>query len=151
LGGSVPTGSAVHSPFISSDRRLARTPTRPTRSFHPLRFSNRRLPDLAPGRATLWRAKVGSDSKVAAGMAGMVLVTVDPAFRARKIEYVLKQSRSSGVFVVSAFRGNPMLEIVRAVAPNFATPFALTTGMPSPLQATIGRSSSRSSALTIRS
>jgi long-subunit acyl-CoA synthetase (AMP-forming) len=65
-----------------------------------------------------WRAKVGSDSKVAAGMAGMVLVTVDPAFRARKIEYVLKQSRSSGVFVVSAFRGNPMLEIVRGGCPK---------------------------------
>jgi len=49
----------------------------------------------------------------------MVLVTVNPAFRASEVEYVLKQSRSSGVFVVSAFRGNPMLEIVRAVAPNY--------------------------------
>jgi fatty-acyl-CoA synthase len=53
-----------------------------------------------------------------AGMAGMVLVTVNPAFRAKEVEYVLKQSRSVGVFVVSGFRGNPMLETVRAVAPN---------------------------------
>jgi fatty-acyl-CoA synthase len=53
-----------------------------------------------------------------AGMAGMVLVTVNPAFRAREVEYVLKQSRSAGVFFVSGFRGNPMLETVRAVAPN---------------------------------
>ena len=53
-----------------------------------------------------------------AGMAGMVLVTVNPAFRAREVEYVLKQSRSAGVFVVSGFRGNPMLETVQAVAPN---------------------------------
>jgi len=53
-----------------------------------------------------------------AGMAGMVLVTVNPAFRAKEVEYVLKQSRSVGVFVVSGFRRNPMLETVRAVAPN---------------------------------
>ncbi|HWZ07374.1 MAG TPA: AMP-binding protein [Bradyrhizobium sp.] len=55
-----------------------------------------------------------------AGMAGMVLVTVNPAFRAREVEYVLKQSRAAGVFAVSGFRGNPMLETVHAVAPNCA-------------------------------
>jgi len=54
------------------------------------------------------------------GMAGMVLVTVNPAFRAREVEYVLKQSRAAGVFAVSGFRGNPMLETVHAVAPNCA-------------------------------
>src|ERR1700754_43826 len=53
-----------------------------------------------------------------AGMAGMGLGTVNPAFRAREVEYVLKQSPSAGVFVVSGFRGNPMLETVQAVAPN---------------------------------
>ena len=53
-----------------------------------------------------------------AGMAGMILVTVNPAFRAREVEYVLKQSRSAGVFVVTGFRGNPMLETVQAVAQN---------------------------------
>src|SRR5216110_965710 len=53
-----------------------------------------------------------------AGMAGMILVTVNPAFRAREVEYVLKQSLSAGVFVVNGFRGNPMLETVQAVAAN---------------------------------
>ncbi len=53
-----------------------------------------------------------------AGLAGMVLVTVNPGFRANEVEYVLKQSRSAGVFVVNAFRGNPMLETVREVAPR---------------------------------
>jgi fatty-acyl-CoA synthase len=51
-------------------------------------------------------------------MAGLVLVTVNPAFRAHELEYVLKQSRSAGVFVVDAFRGNPMHDTVRQVAPN---------------------------------
>src|SRR5258708_22350893 len=45
-----------------------------------------------------------------AGMAGMILVTVNPAFRANEVQYVLKQSRSTGIFVVNGFRGNPMLE-----------------------------------------
>ena len=53
-----------------------------------------------------------------AGLAGIVLVTVNPGFRANEVEYVLKQSRSSGVFVVNSFRGNPMLETVREVAPR---------------------------------
>ena len=50
------------------------------------------------------------------GMAGMILVTVNPGFRANELEYVLKQSRSAGVFVVNSFRGNPMLETVQEVA-----------------------------------
>jgi acyl-CoA synthetase (AMP-forming)/AMP-acid ligase II len=53
-----------------------------------------------------------------AGLAGMVLVTVNPGFRAKEVEYVLKQSRSAGVFVANSFRGNPMLETVREVAPG---------------------------------
>ena len=51
-----------------------------------------------------------------AAMAGVVLVTVNPGFRANEVEYVLKQSRAAGVFVVSSFRGNPMLDTVREVA-----------------------------------
>src|SRR3954469_10378132 len=53
-----------------------------------------------------------------AAMAGVVLVTVNPAFRANEVEYVLKQSRAAGVFVVAAFRGNPMLDTVHQVAPR---------------------------------
>ncbi len=53
-----------------------------------------------------------------AALAGVVLVTVNPAFRAQELEYVLKQSRSAGIFVVEAFRGNPMLATVLKVAPD---------------------------------
>src|SRR3954449_8682037 len=53
-----------------------------------------------------------------AGLAGMVLVTVNPGFRANEVQYVLKQSRSVGIFVVNGFRGNPMLETAREVAPR---------------------------------
>lgn len=51
-------------------------------------------------------------------MAGIVLVTVNPGFRAHELEYVLNQSRSSGLFVMTDFRGNPMLATAEEVHPN---------------------------------
>jgi fatty-acyl-CoA synthase len=53
-----------------------------------------------------------------AGLAGLVLVTVNPGFRANEVEYVLKQSRSAGLLVVNSFRGNPMLDTAREVSPR---------------------------------
>ena len=45
-------------------------------------------------------------------LAGTVMVTVNPAFQADEIAYVLKQSRSAGIFVLPEFRGNRMLQHV---------------------------------------
>ena len=53
-----------------------------------------------------------------AAMAGLVLVTVNPGFRAAEVEYVLTQSRAAGIVVATAFRGNPMLATIEAVAPR---------------------------------
>ncbi len=53
-----------------------------------------------------------------AAMAGLVLVTVNPGFRANEVEYVLKQSRAAGIVVCTSFRGNPMLATVEEVAPR---------------------------------
>ena len=54
----------------------------------------------------------------AAAMAGLVLVTVNPAFRAPEAEYVLRQSRSSGVVTAREFRGNPMRALVEELQPR---------------------------------
>lgn len=51
-------------------------------------------------------------------LAGVVLVTVNPAFRSHEVEYVLKQSRAQALFVAPSFRGNPMLEVAREVQPQ---------------------------------
>ncbi len=51
-----------------------------------------------------------------AGLAGVVLVTVNPAYQPKELEYVLRQSRSSGIFYLRSFRGNPMEESLRQVA-----------------------------------
>jgi fatty-acyl-CoA synthase len=46
--------------------------------------------------------------ELGAGLAGMVLVTINPAYKAKELEYVLRQSGASGIFLVPEFRGNPM-------------------------------------------
>jgi fatty-acyl-CoA synthase len=53
--------------------------------------------------------------ELGAGLAGLVLVTVNPASRSRELGYVLRQSRSAGVFFADSFRGNPMRDWVAEV------------------------------------
>jgi fatty-acyl-CoA synthase len=52
----------------------------------------------------------------AAAIAGVTLVTANPANKARELKYVLEQSRSVGLFMVREYRGNPMAEIAAEVA-----------------------------------
>ena len=56
--------------------------------------------------------------EMAAGLAGLVLVTVNPAYRSGELAYVLGQSRAAGLFHVPEFRGNPMASSVEAVRPD---------------------------------
>ena len=53
--------------------------------------------------------------ELGAGLAGLVLVTINPASRARELEYVLRRSRAAGLFHVASFRGNPLGEWVEEV------------------------------------
>jgi fatty-acyl-CoA synthase len=53
--------------------------------------------------------------ELGAGLAGLVLVTVNPAYRAQELRYVLRQSRAAGVFHASQFRGNPLGDWVEQV------------------------------------
>jgi fatty-acyl-CoA synthase len=52
----------------------------------------------------------------AAGLAGLTLVTANPAYRPRELQYVLEQSRAVGLFMVREYRGNPMAQIAAEVA-----------------------------------
>jgi fatty-acyl-CoA synthase len=56
--------------------------------------------------------------ELGAGLAGLVLVTVNPASRARELDYLLRQSRSVGLFHVDAFRGNPLADWVAQARPG---------------------------------
>jgi fatty-acyl-CoA synthase len=56
-----------------------------------------------------------------AALAGLVLVTVNPAYRPAELRYVLGQSGAAGLFLLPEFRGNPMaasLAEVRAELPE---------------------------------
>ncbi|WP_420450974.1 AMP-binding protein [Ilumatobacter sp.] len=53
-----------------------------------------------------------------AGLAGIVLVTVNPAYQAGEVRYILDQSRSVGCFVAHEHRGNPMRSILEEVRPD---------------------------------
>ena len=52
--------------------------------------------------------------ELACGLAGVILVTVNPAYQKRELKYVLEQSRSEAIYYVAAFRGNPMQAIADA-------------------------------------
>jgi fatty-acyl-CoA synthase len=55
-----------------------------------------------------------------AALAGLTLVTVNPAYRSGELAYVLKQSRANGIFLVSEYRGNPMAATLEALRPELA-------------------------------
>jgi fatty-acyl-CoA synthase len=52
----------------------------------------------------------------AAALAGLTLVTVNPGYVARELDYVLRQSRAAGLFLVAEHRGNPMARTAEEVA-----------------------------------
>ena len=51
-------------------------------------------------------------------LAGMVIVTVNPAFQRQELEYVLTQSKARALFVPSSHRGNPMLATAHEAQPD---------------------------------
>ena len=56
-----------------------------------------------------------------AALAGLTLVTVNPAYRASELTFVLKQSRASGIFLVPEYRGQRLadtLDQARAGLPD---------------------------------
>ncbi|KLE32148.1 AMP-binding protein [Aurantiacibacter gangjinensis] len=57
----------------------------------------------------------------AAALAGLTLVTVNPAYQKRELDFVLRQSNSAALFLISEFRGNPMKSIAQGVAEDLPT------------------------------
>jgi fatty-acyl-CoA synthase len=53
-----------------------------------------------------------------AALAGLVLVTVNPAYTATELEYVLRQSRAAGLFLLPAYRANLMAKSLESVRPG---------------------------------
>ncbi|WP_328609190.1 AMP-binding protein [Amycolatopsis sp. NBC_00345] len=53
--------------------------------------------------------------ELAAALAGLTLVTVNPALRREEVRHVLRQSRAAGVFLLRHYRTNPLLETLTGI------------------------------------
>jgi len=73
---------------------------------------------FAPGdRIAVWANNIPEwvILELAAGLAGITVVTVNPALRPQELAYVLGQSQADGIFLVPAYRASPMAEMMRQV------------------------------------
>jgi fatty-acyl-CoA synthase len=73
---------------------------------------------FAPGdRIAVWANNIPQwvMLEMAAGLGGFTIVTVNPALRPHELAYVLDQSQANGIFLVPAYRGSPMAEMVQQV------------------------------------
>ena len=84
------------------------------------RLAHALLTRYRPGeRIAVWAPNIPEwvISEFALGLAGIVLVTVNPGYQPRELKYVLEQSRAVALFLIGEFRGNQMAQIaVAAVA-----------------------------------
>ena len=73
---------------------------------------------FAPGdRIAVWANNIPEwvILELAAGLAGITIVTVNPALRPQELAYVLGQSQADGIFLIPAYRASPMAEMVQQV------------------------------------
>lgn len=83
------------------------------------RLAGALLTRFVPGeRVAVWAPNVPEWVllEMAMALAGLTLVTVNPGYLPRELEYVLRQSRACGLFLVAQHRGNPMAAIAAEVA-----------------------------------
>jgi fatty-acyl-CoA synthase len=76
------------------------------------------LAKFSPGdRIALWAPNSAEWIVLQQGvsMAGLVLVALNPAYRAREMEFVLRQSRATGLFCVDSYRGFDMLALAESL------------------------------------
>lgn len=92
------------------------------------------LTRFAPGeRITVWAPNIPEwiILQDGAALAGVIVVTANPALRAAELRYVLEQSRSAALFHTAEFRGSDMTAIAKqrpksppSVSPTGSTPWA---------------------------
>ncbi|HEX6021454.1 MAG TPA: AMP-binding protein [Solirubrobacter sp.] len=76
------------------------------------------LARFEPGdRVAIWAPNIPEwvILEFAAGLAGITIVTVNPALREQELAHVLGQSRADGIFLVPEYRGSPMAEMLERV------------------------------------
>lgn len=83
------------------------------------RWARALLEEFEPGdRVAVWASNSAEWSRFqfAAALAGLTLVTVNPAYRENELEFVLRQSRAQGILVQREVRGRNLLDMVNNIA-----------------------------------
>jgi fatty-acyl-CoA synthase len=83
------------------------------------RLARALLSRYSPGeRVVVWAPNIPEwvVLEYAAALAGLTLVTANPAYRPRELQFVVEQSRAAGLFIVCEHRGNPMAAVAAQVA-----------------------------------
>ena len=89
--------------------RLSRMPRMSARAL---------LPRFSPGEhVAIWAANCPEWALIefGAALAGVTLVTVNPAYLANELAFVLKQSHASGIFVQARYRDRDLMAVVEQV------------------------------------
>lgn len=111
-----PDAPALHE--VDGDGLLARHWTYAELLADSERLAHALLTRYQPGeRVAVWAPNVPEwvIAEFAFGLAGLVLVTVNPGYQPRELKYVLEQSRAVGLFLIKEYRGNPMAKIAAEV------------------------------------
>lgn len=88
------------------------------------RVASALLNRFKPGeRVAIWAPNVVEWVLVEFGcaIAGIVLVTINPALRAKELEYILRQSEAAGLIITEEYRGHDMLATARQVSKDLPT------------------------------
>ena len=78
---------------------------------------------FAPGeRVAIWAPNIAEWLVLYYGtaLAGLTLVTVNPASRPRELAYVLRHSGAAGLFLVEEYRGSPLATLLDEVRPELS-------------------------------
>ncbi|MFM5955423.1 MAG: AMP-binding protein [Novosphingobium sp.] len=111
-----PDAPALHE--VDGDGQLARQWSYAELLANSERLARALLTRYRPGeRVAVWAPNLPEwiIAEYAFGLAGLVLVTVNPGYQPRELKYVLEQSHAVGLFLVKEFRGNPMARIAAGV------------------------------------
>ena len=81
------------------------------------------LTRFTPGeRVAIWAVNSADWIMLQQGisLAGLIMVAINPAYRARELEYVLRQSGAAGLFHDDSYRGFDMRSVVQEVRPGLS-------------------------------
>jgi len=108
---------------INADGRAGRTWTYAELLAEAETLAHALVTRFAPGeRVVVWSPNIPEWVLMEYGcaLAGLVLVTANPAYQARELRYVLEHSGAVALFLVDSYRGNPMAAIAAEAAEGLA-------------------------------